>query len=284
MDFPLHTSLRDLALARSSLALVGLALLLTWETFAPFFASGSAQQRGIHGSRNLILGALNALMIAFAFAGLWYAVSRWATTHRFGLLNVLNLPLAFRLMAAFLLFDVWMYWWHRLNHRIPFLWRFHRTHHSDTTMDVTTASRFHFGEILFSACLRLPVILLLGLRIEELLLYEMALFAVVQLHHANISLPAKLDALLRSLIVTPNLHKVHHSRLPMETNSNYSSLFSFWDRCFRTFQLRADPRTITFGLAGFDEPAQQSLSGLIKTPLAHDRPGLTTDEQKIGIK
>ena len=89
MDFPLHTSLHDLALARSSLALVGLALLLTWETFAPFFASGSAQQRGIHGSRNLILGALNALMIAFAFAGLWYAVSRWSTTHR--LLVVLRL-------------------------------------------------------------------------------------------------------------------------------------------------------------------------------------------------
>jgi sterol desaturase/sphingolipid hydroxylase (fatty acid hydroxylase superfamily) len=267
MNSILHASLRDLALARSGVALAGLVVLLTWETFVPFFAFANAGTRGIHGLRNLILGALNALLVATAFAGLWYAAAGWAQAHQFGALHWLKLPLAPRLITAFLLFDAWMYGWHRLNHRLPFLWRFHRTHHSDSAMDVTTGSRFHLGEIFLSSCLRLPVILLLGLRIEELLLYEMAMFAVVQWHHANIALPQQLDGLLRSLIVTPNMHKVHHSRVPRETDSNYSSLFSFWDRLFRTFRLRDDPRTIRFGLDDFDHPDQQTLPGLLKTPL-----------------
>jgi sterol desaturase/sphingolipid hydroxylase (fatty acid hydroxylase superfamily) len=267
MNSILHASLRDLAWTRSGLALAGLVLLLAWETLAPFITFDGAGTRGIHGLRNLILGALNALLVALAFAGLWFAAADWAAAHQFGILHWLHLPLAPRLIAAFLLFDVWMYAWHRLNHRLPFLWRFHRTHHSDAAMDVTTGSRFHLGEIFLSSCLRVPVILLLGLRLEELLLYEMAMFAVVQWHHANIALPAKLDRALRSLIVTPNMHKVHHSREQRETDSNYASLFSFWDRLFRTFRLRADPRTIRFGLDDFDHPDQQTLPGLLKTPL-----------------
>jgi len=90
-----------------------------------------------------------------------------------------------------------------MNHRLPFFWRFHRTHHSDPKMDVTTAHRFHFGEIIFSSLFRVPIILLLGLRLEELVVYETAMFVIVQLHHANVGLPAQLDRLLRLLIVTP---------------------------------------------------------------------------------
>ncbi|MHB8521637.1 MAG: sterol desaturase family protein [Limisphaerales bacterium] len=186
------------------------------------------------------------------------------------MLHWLELPAAARLAIGLLLFDAWMYGWHRLNHRLRFLWRFHRTHHSDPRMDVTTAHRFHLGEIIFSSSLRIPVLALLGLSLAELAVYETVQFMVVQWHHANIALPPRLDRWLRLFVVTPAMHKVHHSRWGPETDSNYSSLLSIWDRIFRTFRLRADPRSIVFGLDHFDDPEQQTLAGLFKTPL--DRP------------
>jgi sterol desaturase/sphingolipid hydroxylase (fatty acid hydroxylase superfamily) len=137
---------------------------------------------------------------------------------------------------------------------------------------VTTAHRFHFGEILLSSLLRTPVILLLGLQLPELLIYETLMFAVVQSHHANIALPSGLDRALRAVIVTPSIHKVHHSRWQPETDSNYSSLFSWWDRLFSTLRLREDPSTIRFGLEDFDRPANQSLAGMLKTPMGKGRP------------
>ncbi|MFA6963083.1 MAG: sterol desaturase family protein, partial [Opitutaceae bacterium] len=136
----------------------------------------------------------------------------------------------------------------RLNHVWPFLWRFHRLHHADREMNVTTANRFHIGEIVLSSLLRVPLLALLGVRLEELALYETALFAVVQFHHANIGLPEWLDRALRCVIVTPYLHKVHHSVVRAEADSNFSSLFSWWDRLFRTFRLSRDPRRIVFGV------------------------------------
>lgn len=135
-------------------------------------------------------------------------------------------------------------------------------------MDVTTAGRFHFGEIALSSLLRIPLVLLLGIRLPELVAYEAMMFAVVQFHHANIGLPEWMDRLLRLAIVTPAMHKVHHSRVQAETDSNYTSLFSFWDRLFGTFRLRDDLRTIRFGLDGLDRKADQALAGLARTPFA----------------
>jgi sterol desaturase/sphingolipid hydroxylase (fatty acid hydroxylase superfamily) len=265
MDNALH----ELNRWRGISSLTLLALLLAWESFAPFFSffARKAGERARHGLKNLALGALNSLLTGLGFAALWWATANWAQAHEFGILNWLPLPGWARLAGAFLLFDAWMYWWHRLNHRIPFLWRFHRTHHSDPKMDVTTANRFHIGEIALSSVLRVPVIALLGLQLMELALYELTMFTVVQLHHANIALPARLDQAARAVIVTPFMHKVHHSRWRPETDSNYSSLFSFWDRLFRTFRLRADPHTLQLGLQEFDEANNHTLTGLLITPL-----------------
>src|SRR5215813_5385924 len=119
--------------------------------------------------------------------------------------------------AAILLFDAWMYLWHRANHQLDFLWRFHRVHHSDPEMDVTTAIRFHAGEILISSALRLAVIPLLGITNRQLLVYEMLLLPVILFHHSNVLIPERLDAILRLVIVTPAIHRVHHSRLRAET-------------------------------------------------------------------
>jgi|ERR1035437_6439845 sterol desaturase/sphingolipid hydroxylase (fatty acid hydroxylase superfamily) len=271
----------ELSRIKTASSVILLALLLAWETWTPFFAyfARAVGERTRHALKNLALGVLNAVVTGLLFVGLWWSTAAWAEGQHFGLLRWVVLPAWARFALALLLFDVWMYFWHWLNHRVPFLWRFHRTHHSDPRMDVTTANRFHLGEILFSSILRVPVIALLGLRLWELAIYEAAMFAVVQVHHANIALPARLDRGLRVLIVTPFMHKVHHSRWEPETDSNYSSLFSFWDRLFGTLRLREDPRTLQFGLEEFDPPEHHTLAGLLITPfreVARTRPPKAT--------
>ncbi len=234
---------------RHALPVGALVALLAWETAQPFFPLfHRTSDRARHAVRNLVLGVLNTVLVAVVFAGLWLAVTQWAAAHRFGLLNTWDLAPWLRFVLAVLLLDAWTYLWHWLNHRVPFFWRFHRWHHADRAMDVTTASRFHTGEIILSSLLRVPVLALIGCGVGELALYELMLFAVVQFHHANIALPERLDRVLRLVIVTPSLHKVHHSIVRAESDSNYSSLFSWWDRVFGSRRFAADPRKIVFGV------------------------------------
>lgn len=253
--------------------LAGLVGLLLWESAHPFFDffRTAPTKRGVHALRNLFLGAINAVVVSVGFVGLWGAATLWAAQHDVGLLHglatVVGLPPWAHAVGAVLLLDAWTYVWHRLNHVVPFFWRFHRVHHHDPTMDVTTASRFHTGEIVLSSALRIPILVGLGVHLWELVLYETVMFAVVQFHHANVALPAGLDRALRTVIVTPAMHKVHHSRWQPETDSNYSSLFSFWDRIGRSFRLRDDLSTIRFGLDGWDTPDVQSFGGLLRGPI-----------------
>ncbi len=223
--------------------------LLAWETAQPFFTFfGRPLDRARHGALNLALGAFNAGLLALVFAGAWFAVTQWTATHHFGVLHWREFSPWPRAALALLLLDAWTYFWHRLNHRMPFFWRFHRWHHADRAMDVTTASRFHTGEIVLSSLFRVPVLAVIGCGINELALYELLLFAVVQFHHANIFLPDRLDRLLRLVLVTPSLHKVHHSVVRTERDSNFSSLFSWWDALFRTRRISSAPLKIVFGV------------------------------------
>lgn len=254
-----------------------MAVFLSWESIHPFFGffARKGRQRIRHVALNLVMGAINSLAVALVFVALWLWAAEWAFANDFGLLNQLSIstpiPGWLRALFAVLILDAWTYCWHRLNHRIPFLWRFHKVHHSDPNMDVTTATRFHIGEIILSSLLRIPLILVFGIYVWELVLYETIMFAVVQFHHANIGLPAALDRFLRMFIVTPNMHKVHHSKIRIETDSNYSSLLSIWDRIGRSFRLRANPQEIEFGLEGIDQAAADSLPSLLKMPATPDQ-------------
>lgn len=252
-------------------AVTGLILLMFIEQTHPFFDffQGSVRKKGKHLLANMALGLSNALIISILFVGAWLWASNWADQHQFGLLNWLEtagLPSWTHALGAVILLDFWMYIWHRINHEIPFFWRFHRVHHADPNMDVTTASRFHTGEIIFSSLLRVGVIILLGVHLWELLLYETFMFAVVQFHHADIVLPEKIDKFLRAFIVTPAMHKVHHSRWQPETDSNYSSLFSFWDRICSTFRLHNPLHTLRIGLDEFDSKEDRKIKGLFTMP------------------
>jgi sterol desaturase/sphingolipid hydroxylase (fatty acid hydroxylase superfamily) len=248
----------------------GLILLFSLESWIP--AAADRHRRLGHAARNLTMGLLNAVTIALLASPFIAKVALWADGSRFGLLPQMNLPPVLATIMAILLFDAWMYLWHRSNHELSFLWRFHRVHHSDPEMDATTAVRFHTGEILISSALRLAVIPLLGITIYQLLIYEILLLPVILLHHSNLRFPERLDAILRSIIVTPAVHRIHHSRLRVETDSNYSSVFSFWDRIAGTFRLRRNGRPVDFGLDEFDGEQWQRLTGLLTTPFIFGKP------------
>jgi sterol desaturase/sphingolipid hydroxylase (fatty acid hydroxylase superfamily) len=252
-------------------AACGLILLLVLESWVPEAINRHRRLR--HAARNLTLGLLNASVMALLAAPFIAHVALWAEGSRFGLLNMFNLPPVIGSVTAILLFDAWMYFWHRANHELGFLWRFHRVHHSDPEMDATTAVRFHTGEILISSALRLAVIPLLGITVYQLLVYELALLPVILFHHSNVRFPEWLDAPLRLIIVTPAVHRIHHSRLRIETDSNYSSVFSFWDRMAGTFRLRRDRRPVNFGLDEYDGEEWQRLSGLMLMPFPPARRG-----------
>ena len=270
MSVPLPASLDDFVLlAKLAVPVALLTLLWCWETWRPFF--GQREGRLTHAARNLGIALFNTVVLGLVFGSITVAVAEWAAQAAFGLLHLADLTAPLRFAFALLLLDGWMYVWHRANHALPVLWRFHRMHHSDTHMDVTTATRFHLGEHLGGAVLRLGVIALLGIEVWQLLVYDTLVIAITQFHHADISL-GRWDRRLRWFIVTPYMHKVHHSDWRPETDSNYSTVLSIWDRLAGTFRMRAHPRTITFGLAEFAAPKWQTWWGMWKTPLVGSRP------------
>ena len=254
---------------RNFVGLAAFALFLIWESLRPFFPffKGNPKAFGTHLTRNVAMGFLNTALTMVGFSFLWSQGTTWSANMEFGLLHRFGLPLGLHACLAVLLLDVWGYGWHRINHRFAWLWRFHRMHHSDPWMDVSTAQRFHPVEILISSTLRIPLMILLGIHLWELLLYEMLLLVVIDFHHANIAVPEPVDRLLRTVLVTPAMHKVHHSRIKVDTDSNYSSLLSLWDRIFGSFRLRPDLSAIEMGLDGWSDPLNQSLRGMLATPL-----------------
>lgn len=251
-----------------------LLLLLVWEGVAPYFPffRHRIKDRAHHALRNFTLTFLNAIMVSMLFIALWMMAADFAAARNFGLLHQIELPSWQEALIAVLLFDFWTYWWHRFNHVIPFLWRFHRVHHSDPKMDVTTSNRFHIGEIFLSSIIRIILVILYGAELWHIALYEALMFPIVQFHHANVGLPPQLDRILRIFIVTPHMHKVHHSRYYRETNSNYTSMLSLWDRVFGSFRLSKDPHSIEFGLKHFDDDRKQSILGMLATPAGKNPP------------
>jgi sterol desaturase/sphingolipid hydroxylase (fatty acid hydroxylase superfamily) len=246
------------------LAVFALLVFWVWESIAPFFSRGD---RVKHAARNLIIGLINGVVLAVVFAGSIVVVADATKQQQIGLLHWAGFSGPVLFVTAFLLFDIWMYWWHRLNHGFPFLWRFHRMHHSDPEVDVTTATRFHVGEIAFSSLIRLGLIPLIGIPIEVLIVFDAIQLPIISFHHANIRLTPQLDKRIRYFIVTPFMHKVHHSRMKSETDSNFSSLLSIWDRMFRSYVEKENYHEIEFGLNQFDGGERQSVKGMLLTPL-----------------
>lgn len=259
------------------LPVILLALLWTWESVSPLFEG--TRNRGRHALRNIAIAVFNAVVTGTIFGTLTVLVADWTVENRFGLLQFTDEYATVRFAAGLILLDAWMYVWHRLNHRIPLLWRFHRMHHSDSRMDVTTATRFHIGEHIISAGLRLMLIPLLGVTIWQIVIYEMAVVAMTHFHHANISI-GRADQVLRCVVVTPDMHKIHHSRWQPETDSNYAVVLSVWDRIAQSFRTRTDVTAIEFGLDEFADECWQTIGGMLKTPFASSPDATASDAAK----
>jgi sterol desaturase/sphingolipid hydroxylase (fatty acid hydroxylase superfamily) len=260
-------------LLRAAASVVWLVALLLWETAAPYARLFRTRaERARHGAVNLTLGVVNLVLVALVFSTAWRIVTVRAASAGVGLLNWTGATGWVHAAGALVLLDAWTYAWHRLNHAISFLWRWHGVHHADAAMDVTTANRFHTVEIALSSAARIVVLPLAGVGFGELVVYETALQASNLLQHANIGLPPEIDRWVNALLVTPSMHKVHHSPFRPDTDSNYSSVLSIWDRLLGTYRGCLRAGAPVFGLDGLGrDPSAKTLLGILKLPWAPRR-------------
>lgn len=189
----------------------------------------------------------------------------------FGLLTLWELPVAVEFGVAVLLFDWSFYWWHRAHHRIPLLWRFHNVHHVDPDLDVTTSSRFHVVEIGYSAGFRAVQVVLIGPAAWMYFTYELVFQLCTLFHHSNVRLPLRLERAMNFVLVTPRMHGVHHSDFRRETDSNYSTVFSWWDRLHRSLRLNVPQREIQIGVPGYSLPDDNRPAHLLSMPFHRQR-------------
>ena len=203
-----------------------------------------------------------------------------AEVSRIGLLKVLKLPEGLDLVVGFLLLDLTFYYWHRLNHQVGFLWRFHNIHHMDPDLDVSTAFRFHFGETALSALFRVAQISLLGVSPLVYIVYELAFLCNVMFHHSNVRLPHQIERWLNQFLVTPRMHGIHHSNIKDQANSNYGVVVPWWDMLHRSFRRDVRQRDIVMGVPAYSAPEDNQLGRLLITPFCRQRDYWQTSHQE----
>lgn len=244
------------------------------------FAEALAPRRGVALRRRRWPGNLGLLFVDVACARLvlpagLVGLALVAEARDWGLFALLALPAGLATVIAIVVLDLAVYGQHVLFHHVPWLWRLHRVHHADVEIDVTTGVRFHPAEILASLALKGTVVLVLGASPVAVLLFEILLNATSLFNHADVRLPRRLDEALRWLVVTPDMHRVHHSAAPVETNSNYGFSLPWWDRIFGTYrdQPMAGHAGMTVGLTGFRDDREFRLDRLLLQPLRQDSGG-----------
>ena len=244
--------------------LVGMAL---WEVAAP--RRPPTLGRKGRWPANIGIAILDAIVVRVLLPGGAVAFAAAYATSGHGLLPMLGLPDWLGFAVALAALDLAIYFQHRLFHAVPVLWRLHRMHHSDVDLDVTSGVRFHPAEILLSIAIKLGAIAALGAPAAAVLAFEVLLNACSMFNHANVAMPARLERALRLVLVTPDLHRIHHSRDRIETDSNFGFSVPWWDRLFGTF--RPEPERgqlgMTIGLDVFDAAQDQKLGALLAQPL-----------------
>lgn len=243
-----------------------LMVMMLWECWAPRRPQHIA--RLTRWPNNLLLVVINTLLLRLLFPLAAVGAALLASEHHWGLFNLWPVPFWLSLVLSMLALDLLIYWQHRLFHALPWLWRLHRVHHADLEFDVTTGLRFHPLEILLSMLLKLAAVVLLGAPALAVLLFEVLLNATAMFNHGNIRLPKRLDTVLRLILVTPDMHRVHHSVIPAETDSNFGFNLPCWDRLFNTYkaQPQAGQLGMTIGLTEFRHPSELRLHRLLLQP------------------
>ena len=253
---------------RPLLTCVFLALLLLQWRFPLRRQHFSAVHRLV---RNFVLSIPGFAVVRLALLPIPFAIAIWARERHIGLLNWLPLPGWAAVIVTFLLMDYAYWWWHWANHMIPLFWRFHNVHHTDLDMDVSTAARFHFGEMIFSVGFLSLAVVVFGIAPIMLIVFFITFEAETLFHHSNWRLAINLERILNLIIVTPRMHGIHHSIVQRETNSNWGTIFCWWDKLHRTLRRDVPQDAVTIGVAAYRDEHELTLGKLLVLPFGKQR-------------
>ena len=254
--------------SRLGIFLCLLLLMLLWERLAPRRKPVEFKWR--RRINNVLLVFFGTFLLWFIpVSALWASV--FAEDRQWGLFNFYHLPNILELVLTILILDLLIYGQHVVFHKVPVLWRIHRVHHSDMDFDVTTGIRFHPVELIISMLIKIAGILFIGASLSAVIIFEVILNGTSMFNHGNVNIPVKLDRILRLFIVTPDMHRVHHSVIRKETDSNYGFNFPWWDRIFGNY--RAQPESghlkMDIGLRELIGEKAIKLTGLLMQPFLH---------------
>lgn len=257
------------SLLRLSVFLNILLIMLVWEYFSPRRTVPYDKIR--HSILNLGVSLINSVLIRIVLPTGLTAVALLGVTEQWGLWQLVHLPDSLNIVLSLVVLDLLIYWQHRLFHRVPLLWKLHKVHHSDREFDVTTSVRFHPIEIVFSLLIKVAAIIVLGVNPIAVFLFEIILSAMAQFNHGNVGLSPVVDSLLRIFVVTPDMHRVHHSVIGRECNSNYGFNISIWDRLFKSYcaQPSAGHRDMEIGLE--DSQSKYDIFDLLVMPFKSNK-------------
>lgn len=223
-------------------------------------------------ARNAVIAGLSGVLLQLTEVPLTGWLSRRVENRRLGLLNQIPMPSVLRAVASIALLDYTLYLWHVISHKIPLLWRFHVVHHIDLDLDASTALRFHFGEMAISVFWRLMQIRLLGINPPHLLAWQNFLMFCILFHHSNVRLPLAAETRLNRFLVTPRMHGIHHSVKEEETNSNWSSGLTIWDKLHGTFRPFGGESSVVIGVPAYRQEDETNLESMIKLPFEEQKP------------
>ena len=245
-------------------------IMALWELLAP--RRRLKYSKAVRWYSNIGITLLNTIILRYVFplvvAGLATGMAIIAYDLGWGLFNYLDWPFGLEFVLSILLLDVAIYIQHIVFHRVPLFWRFHRMHHTDTDLDVTSGARFHPIEMIFSMGIKLGLVILIGPQAVAVIIFEVLLNVCAMFNHANVRLPEKVDKLIRMLLVTPDMHRVHHSTVKSETDSNFGFSLSLWDKVFSTYcaQPEKGHDGMSIGLDIYRAPENLHLHRLLVQP------------------
>ncbi|WP_105901495.1 sterol desaturase family protein [Vibrio gangliei] len=254
------------AIIRMSAFLLIFLFMAMWESFSLKKVLG--QPKWYRWLNNVGLVVLNSLLLPWTLPILAIGAAQVVESQQLGLFNQWNMPPIASLILSVIILDMCIYWQHRIFHKVPVLWRLHRVHHADQDIDVTTGFRFHFIEIWLSMLLKIAIIFVLGIPVMAVFIFEILLNGCAMFNHSNVNISNSIDVKLRKWIVTPDMHRVHHSIHREETDSNYGFCLSVWDRLFGSYvaQPKEGHQNLQIGISLFRQPKEQSLWRMLSQP------------------
>ncbi len=254
----------NIVLLRGLISWGGFVLFLCFELLRPYRQPTVSKTKRL--MTNISLTILNSVVLSLVFASVTINTALYVSENHLGLLNMISLPSGLKVFLAVIFMDFMLYVWHLLNHEVPFFWRFHRVHHSDLNMDVSTATRFHIGELTISAVIKICLIYFIGANLISVIIFEGLLVLTAQFQHSSLNVPEAFEKVFWIFFVPPSMHRIHHSVKIHERDTNYGTILSIWDRLLGTLLKDIPQETIIIGVGPYREPEKLGLPHLLLMP------------------